>query len=171
MSLRFQRSRPTRGGTVRRQTTPANRDHLYPDSLMLVSASGQFAAAELILISTTSRYDDDRSEPNSCSFRWWATYIQIQALLQVPLSCMYRNVTSRGVSHQCNICSGWVHAQCSVLLNATHYRRSKDWTCDPCSASNTSITTPTPAPSAEQISDDSTFNSSTLMELATNLQN
>ena len=35
---RFQRSRPTRGGTVRQQTTPANRDHYYPDSLLSVSA-------------------------------------------------------------------------------------------------------------------------------------
>ena len=35
----FQRSRSIRGGTVRQQTTPANRDHLSPDSLMFVSAS------------------------------------------------------------------------------------------------------------------------------------
>ena len=33
-----ERSRPTRGGTVRQQTTPANRDHYYPDSLLFVSA-------------------------------------------------------------------------------------------------------------------------------------
>ena len=48
-----QQSRPTRGGTVRQQTTPANRDHLYPDSVSGFSASAQFAAAELILNSTT----------------------------------------------------------------------------------------------------------------------
>ena len=29
---------PLYGGTVRQQTTPANRDHLYPDSLLFVSA-------------------------------------------------------------------------------------------------------------------------------------
>ena len=34
----FQRSRHTRGGTVRQQTMPANRDHYYPDSLLFVSA-------------------------------------------------------------------------------------------------------------------------------------
>ena len=34
----FQRSWPTRGGTVRQQTTPANRDNYYPDSLLFVSA-------------------------------------------------------------------------------------------------------------------------------------
>ena len=35
----------------------------------------------------------------------------------------------------------------------------KDWTCDPCSASTTHQSPPPiPAPSAEQISDDSTFN-------------
>ena len=36
--LGFLRSRPTHGGTVRQQTTPANRDHLYPDSLLFVLA-------------------------------------------------------------------------------------------------------------------------------------
>ena len=35
----FQRSRPTRGGTVRQQTTPANRDHYYPDSLLFNSSA------------------------------------------------------------------------------------------------------------------------------------
>ena len=35
---RFQRSRTTRGGTITQQTTPANRDHLYPDSLLFGSA-------------------------------------------------------------------------------------------------------------------------------------
>ena len=36
--LSWVRFLPTRGGTVRQQTTPANRDHLYPDSLLFVSA-------------------------------------------------------------------------------------------------------------------------------------
>ena len=31
------KSWPTRGGTVMQQTTPVNRDHLYPDSLLSVS--------------------------------------------------------------------------------------------------------------------------------------
>ena len=64
-----------------------------------------------------------------------------------------------------NRCCGWVHAKCSGLLNASQYRRNKDWTCDPCSASKTQQSTPlqssppiTSAPSAEQISDNSTFN-------------
>ena len=58
-----------------------------------------------------------------------------------------------------------MHAKCSGLLNATQYRRNKDWTCDPCSASKTQQPTPPPlapspipVPSADQISDDSTFN-------------
>ena len=37
-AIGFKRYRPTRGGTVRQQTTPANRDHYYPDSLLFVSA-------------------------------------------------------------------------------------------------------------------------------------
>ena len=38
LQIGFQRCRHTRGGTVKRKTTPANRDHLYPDSLLFVSA-------------------------------------------------------------------------------------------------------------------------------------
>ena len=82
-----------------------------------------------------------------------------------PCPVCARDVTSRGVSYQCTRCSGWVHAKCSGLLNAAQYRRYKDWTCDPCSASKTQQSTPpprsrypTPAPSAEQISNDRTFN-------------
>ena len=79
-----------------------------------------------------------------------------------PCPVCTRNVTSRGVCYQCNICSGWVHAICSALLNAAQYRRSKDWACDPCSASKTQqsppLPHPSPAPSTEQISADSKFN-------------
>ena len=82
-----------------------------------------------------------------------------------PCSVCARDVTTRGVSYRCNRCSGWVHPKCSGLLNAAQYRRNKDWTCDPCSASKTQqprppppSPSPTPAPSADQISDDSTFN-------------
>ena len=53
----------------------------------------------------------------------------------------------------------------SGLSNAAQYLRNQDWTCNPCSASKTQQSTPpppspstTPVPSAEQISDDSTFN-------------
>ena len=34
-----------------------------------------------------------------------------------------RNVTSRGVSYKCTRCSGWVHAECSGILNAAQYLR------------------------------------------------
>ena len=128
------------------------------------SASGQFAAAELILNSTTKqlRQRPDRTQlllllmagdihPNP-----WPT-----AKYHCPVCA--RDVTSRGVSYRCTRCTGWVHEKCSGLLNAAQYRRNKDWTCNPCSASKTQQPTPpppspTPAPSAEQISDDSTFN-------------
>ena len=82
-----------------------------------------------------------------------------------PCPVCARDVTSRGVSYGCTKCTGWVHAECSGLLNAAQCRRIKDWTCNPCSASKTQqptpplpLPSPTPAPSAEQISDDSTFN-------------
>ena len=80
-----------------------------------------------------------------------------------PCPVCARDVTSRGVSYRCTTCTGWVHAKYYGLLNAAQYRRNKDRTCDPCSASKTQQPTPpppspTPAPSADQISDDSTFN-------------
>ena len=130
----FQRSRPTRGGTVRQQTTPANRVYYYLDSLLFVSAffsaSGQFTAAELILNSATKplRRRPDRT--------------QLLLLLMArdkhpnpgptdkyPCPVCVRYVTSRGVSYRCTRCSGWVHAKCFGLLNAAQYRRNKDWTC------------------------------------------
>ena len=82
-----------------------------------------------------------------------------------PCPVCTRDNTSRGESYRCTRCTGWVHAKCSGLLNAPQYRRNKDWTCDPCSASKIQQPTPpplapspAPAPSVEQISDDSTFN-------------
>ena len=130
------------------------------------SASGQFAAAELSLNSTTK------------PLRRWSDLTQLLILLMAgdihpnpgptaksPCPVCARDVTSRGVSYRCTRCTGWVHAKCSGLLNAAQYRRNKDWTCDPYSASKTQQPTPpppsqspNPAPSADQISDDSTFN-------------
>ena len=51
-----------------------------------------------------------------------------------PCPVCTRNVTSRGVSYKCTKCSGWVHANCSEILNAAQYRRKNDSTCDTCSA-------------------------------------
>ena len=68
-----------------------------------------------------------------------------------------RNVTSRGVSYQCSICSGWVHAKYSGLLNAGQYRRSTDWACGPCSTPPPTPSSP-PTPPTDIKSDDSTFN-------------
>ena len=70
-----------------------------------------------------------------------------------PCPVCARNVTSRAVSYQCNICSGWVHAKCSGLLNAAQYRRSGDWACGPCSTPPP----PTPTLPTDPKSDDSTF--------------
>ena len=76
-----------------------------------------------------------------------------------PYPVCARDVTSQRVSYRC---TRWVHAKCSGLLNAAQSRRNKDWTWDPCQASKTQQPTPppssTPVPSAEQISDDNTFN-------------
>ena len=140
------------------------------------SASVQFAAAELILNSTTKplRRRPDRTQ---LLLLLIAGDIHPNAVPtpKYPCPVCARDVTSRGVSYRCTRCTGWVHAKCSGLLNTAQYRRNKDWTCDPCSASKTQQPTPpppslspTPAPSADQISDHSTFYSSTLMESATN---
>ena len=69
------------------------------------------------------------------------------------------NITSRRVSYQCNLCSGWVHTKCSGILNAAQYRRSSDWACGPCSTPPpTPSPPPTPTPPTDKKSDDSTFN-------------
>ena len=80
-----------------------------------------------------------------------------------PCPVRTRNVTSRGVNYyKCNICTVWVYAKCTGLLNAAQYRRKGDWTFDTCSApSSQKLPTPSPPLSpalpTEQISDDSTF--------------
>ena len=101
--------------------------------------------------------------------------LQIEITLSLTVCCssqrvfclesVHSGVTDPQFDSLCTRCTGWVHAKCSILLNAAQYQRNKDWTCDPCSASKTKQSTPTPpspyptpAPSAEQISDDSTFN-------------
>ena len=155
----FQRSQPTRGGTVRHQTTPANRDHYYPDSLLFVSAGFLPRVSSQPL-----RRGPDRTQlllllmagdihPNPGPTAMY------------PCPVCARHVTSRGLNYRCTRCTGWVHAKCSGLLDAAQFRRNKDWTCDPCSASKThKPTTPlhspsqNPAQSAKQISDDNTFN-------------
>ena len=68
--MRFQRSRPTRGGTVRRHTIACkSRSTIIltvccSSQRVFFSASGQFAAAEQILISTTKplRRRPDRTQ-------------------------------------------------------------------------------------------------------------
>ena len=99
------------------------------------SASGQFDAAELIryMITKPQRRQPDQTHlkllqmsgdvhPNPCPATKYSCPI-----------CT-RNITSRGVSYKCTKCYGWVHAKCSEILNAAHYRRKSDWTCDACSA-------------------------------------
>ena len=78
-----QRSQHARGGTVWPQQMPANRDQLlswqFAVRLSGFSASGQFASVELIR--PQSRYVDDWTVSNSCSFWWRAPYIRFQGLL------------------------------------------------------------------------------------------
>ena len=141
--------------------SPANRDQLlsWQSAVRLsgFSASGQFAAAELILISTTKPL---RRRPDRTQLLLLLMAGDIHPnpgpTVKYPCPVCARDVTSRGVSYRCTRCTGWVHAKCSGLLNAAQYRRNKDWTCDPCSASKTKQSTPpppspppTPAPSAE----------------------
>ena len=132
----LQRSRPTRSGTVRQQTTATNRDHLYPDSLLFVSAgfsaSGQFAASELILNSTTKplRRRPGRYPTPAPADGGRHTFVS-RAYCQVSLPCMCPRRHQSRSSYWCTRCSGLVHAKCSGLLNAAQYRRNKDWTCTP----------------------------------------
>ena len=116
------RYRPTRGGTDRQ--SPANGDHLlsWQSVVHLIgfSAPGQFAAAELLLLITTKLL---RRRPD----RTLLLLLQMSGdvhpnpspATKYPCTVCARNVTSRGVSYQYNICSGCVHAKCSGLLNVS----------------------------------------------------
>ena len=196
----FQRSRPTRGGTVRQQTTPANRDHLYHDSLLFVSA-GFLPRVSLQRLNWSSirphifphntlegscgilnQNQNHKAAttttgpyPTPASSDGGRHTSESRAYCQVSLPCMCPRHTSRGGSYRCARCSGWVPAKCSGHLNAAQYRRNKDWTCDSCPASMTQQSTPPPPspslPNKIVLTARSTFYSSTLMELATNWQN
>ena len=88
--------------------------------------------------------------------------------IKYPCPIYTSNVTSRGVSYKCTKCHGWVHAKCSIILNAAQYRRKSDWTCNACSAPQSQQLPPptrSTAPPTKQISGDSTFN---VLQLNTN---
>ena len=119
----FQRSRHTRGGTVRRHTIACKS---RSPTILTVCCSSQrvFAAAKLILLVTTKPL---RRRPD----RTLLLLLQMSGDVH-PNPGPATEYQSRR-SYQCNRCSGWVHAKCSGLLNSVQYRRSSDWVCDPCS--------------------------------------
>ena len=88
------------------------------------SASGQFEVAQLILITATKTRPDQTQ----------LLLLQMEGDVhpnpspasKYPCPVCTRNVTSRGVSYQCNICCGWVYAICSGILNAAQYLSSQD---------------------------------------------
>ena len=148
----------------------------YADSLLFISAgfsaSGQFAAAELILLVTTKPL---RQRPDQTLFLLLQmsgdAHLNPGPSTKYPCPVCARNVTIRGVSYQCNICSLWVHEKCSGLLNAAQYRRSSDWACDPCSKPPPTHSPPPTTLHLQikiMITARSTFYSSTQMELVTN---
>ena len=84
----------------------------------MFSASCQFEAAELILITLRGRQDqtqllllqmagDVHPNPGPAS--------------KYHCPVCTRNVTNRRVSYHCNRCSRWVHAKCSGRLTAAQY--------------------------------------------------
>ena len=106
----------------------ANLDHLYPDSLLFVSAG------ELILTSTTKPLRRRRRlDETQLLFLQMAGDVHPKPgpASKYPCPVCTRNITSRGVSYKCNRCSGCVHTKCSGLLNAAQYRRSHNWTRRP----------------------------------------
>ena len=85
--------------------------------------------------------------PATTAYKWWNCYDYLQntsrprlrlllsgdvqqspgPTTKYPCSVCTRNVTSRGVSYQCNNCKNWVHAKCSKLQSTNEYRRDKKW--------------------------------------------
>ena len=122
----FQRSRATRGGTVRQQTTPANRDSLlFVLAGFLPRVSSH--AAELIHNSTTKplRRRPDRTQ-RLLILMVGDIHPYLGPTAKYPCPVCGRDVTRRGVSYRCTRCTGWVHAKCSGLLNAAPYLRNED---------------------------------------------
>ena len=148
--------------------SPATRDHLLSCQSGVhrsgFTASGQIAAAELILLVTAKplRRRPDRTLLLLLQMSGDVHPIPGPATKYTCPVCA-GNSTSRGVRYQWNRCSGWVHAKCSGLLNAAQYRRSSDWAWDHCSKSPPPP--PTPTQPSDKNSDDSTFN---VLQLNTN---
>ena len=104
----------------------------YPDSLLFVLAGFLPRVSSQRLNWSYSwpqnRYEDDRTEPYSCSSRCRGTYIRIQTLLQsTPVPLVLATSPSRGVSYQCNRCSGmgarkmFRTLQCSFSITSYPY--------------------------------------------------
>ena len=91
---------------------------IYPAVHLSVFASGQFAADKLIHITTTKPL---RRRPDQTIHRFLQMSGDVHSnpgpATNYPRPVCNRNITSRGVSYQCNRCSGWVNAKCSGLLN------------------------------------------------------
>ena len=92
-----------------------------------ISASGQFAAAELIHNSTTKplRRRPDRTQ-RLLILMVGDIHPYLGPTAKYPCPVRALDVTSRGVSYRCTRCTGWVHAKCSGLLNVAPYRRNED---------------------------------------------
>ena len=74
----------------------------YTDSLRFISATSNRSATWLQIC-----YGDNRTRPNSCSYRWQAMYIQNPGpVLKYPCPVCTCNVTSRSVSNKWKRCSG-----------------------------------------------------------------
>ena len=84
----------------------------------------QFAAAKL------THYSSKPQRPSDSSRSWQRILLSGDVhpnpgpTTKYPCPVCARNVTSRGVSYLCNLCSGWVHSKCSGLQNAAEYRRT-----------------------------------------------
>ena len=89
------------GGTIMRQTTPANRDHLYPNSLLFISVgflppvnSQQLNRSSL---RPQNHYDDDRTGPNPTPAHsdGGRCTSKSRSYSQVPMFCIYQKRNSR----------------------------------------------------------------------------
>ena len=102
---------------------PAN--HLIPSNRFLdgFPVQSQFAAAKLAHYTTMPHRRMDSSRPRQRLLLSGDVHQNPGPATKYPCSVCTRKVTSRGVSHMCNRCSGWVHSKCSGLQNAAEYRR------------------------------------------------
>ena len=118
------------------QTCTLLSSHPFKRVLDSFPGQGQFAAAKLTHYSTMPHRPSDFSRPRQRFLLSDNTHRNPVPPTKYTCAMCTRNVTSSGVSYECNR-SGWVYSKWSGLQNTAEYRQIKIWACSSCSCPST----------------------------------